>query len=749
MRKRPTDVRTMMASLATRMAGPAPAVKPNRAKRRAAPKPPGKAVALVVDNTPKPKVKIEPGVLSGARARSIRRAAADRQERPNPFRLPDFPPQAIPSNSADRMAADEMPGLAWASGAYPSNVFWEGQAFLGYQYLAELSQRPEYRRISERIATEATRKWIKLQITGDEDDEEGDPEAESTGAPEPGGRGLQAKKLKIIEDELTRLKVKDAFRKISEQDGFFGRAHLYLDTGDGENPDELKTPLGDGRGAISRTKVTPEKPLQRIKPIEAMWCYPLQYNTNQPLEPAWYRPQSWIVLGKQVHVSRIIPFVAREVPDLIKPAYAFGGLALSQMAKPYVDNFLRTRQSVSDLISSFSTMVLHTDLQTTVQAGGDQLFARMDLFNLLRDNRGLMAVNKESEDLTNVTTPLGTLDALQAQSQEQMASVCGIPIVILLGIQPMGLNASSEGEIRVFYDMIAAYQESFFRDALTKVINFIQLSKFGEIDPDITFRFEPLWSLDEKAKADVKKIEAETDKVLIEAGVLHPEESRERIASDPESPYTSINVEDVPEAPVEVGGFGLPGRSGGSGGAEVDGPGKPQSDFGGAQDSAYRTEPAALDAEPSGHAAGILFVAKSGDVLLLRRSSAEANFAGHWALPGGGVDDGETPEEGAMREAAEEMGVRPSSLGKLLDRRMTPTRKAFHTFAFPVKEQFVPKLNDEHSGYAWAPFHQLPQPLHPAVERTLKERIGVADDMTPDDAAKCAYDFIQWATAGD
>ncbi|WP_198327721.1 hypothetical protein [Mesorhizobium sp. WSM1497] len=36
----------------------------------------------------------------------------------------------------------------------------------------------------------------------------------------------------------------------------------------------------------------------------------------------------------------------------MKPTYSFGGLSLSQMVKPYVDNWLETRQSVNDIISA-------------------------------------------------------------------------------------------------------------------------------------------------------------------------------------------------------------------------------------------------------------------------------------------------------------------------------------------------------------------------------------------------------------
>lgn len=148
--------------------------------------------------------------------------------------------------------------------------------------------------------------------------------------------------------------------------------------------------------------------------------------------------------------------------------------------------------------------------------------------------------------------------------------------------------------------------------------------------------------------------------------------------------------------------------------------------------------------DAKGHAAGILFVAPDGDVLLLRRSSAEANYAGHWALPGGNAEEGETPETAADREAKEEMGTAPAGGRKLLDQRITPTGMAFHTFAQPVEEKFAPKLNGEHSGYAWAPLDQLPQPLHPGVAATLKDRLGTAEDMTPEDWTALRGGFAKW-----
>lgn len=149
----------------------------------------------------------------------------------------------------------------------------------------------------------------------------------------------------------------------------------------------------------------------------------------------------------------------------------------------------------------------------------------------------------------------------------------------------------------------------------------------------------------------------------------------------------------------------------------------------------------------NGHAAGTLYVAPDGDVLLLRRSSTEINYAGHWALPGGKGEEGETPERTADREAREEMGnlIPESAVGpKLLDSRVTPTGMAFHTLAQSVPEKFVPTLNEEHSGYAWSPLDQLPGPLHPAVKATIADRLGTDDLDTPEDWAMFKIGFVNW-----
>lgn len=69
--------------------------------------------------------------------------------------------------------------------------------------------------------------------------------------------------------------------------------------------------------------------------------------------------------------------------------------------------------------------------------------------------------------------------------------------------------------------------------------------------------------------------------------------------------------------------------------------------------------------------ARFLIVDQAGRVLLFRFVDARGPLSGQdfWGTPGGGVEDGETLEQAALRELQEETGLRRESVGPEIARR--------------------------------------------------------------------------------
>jgi phage-related protein (TIGR01555 family) len=462
--------------------------------------------------------------VEDAKPMRITSATLARTLKPEPvveFKRYEPPKGVIPDGVRDSALAMDATPYQYVNDAYVSN-YW-----IGYPALSMLSQMPEYRKISTEIAKAMTRRFIKLSAKGD---------------------GDKTDKIAKLVDAMTRFGIQDLFKQAAEHDGFFGRGQLFIDV---ESPKgglarddeaELQSPL------LMRSAKIKKDSLKGFRLVEPVWTYPSAYNATDPLAPDYYKPSKWYVMGKTVHASRMLMFVSRPMPDLLKAAYNFGGLSMSQMAQPYVQNWIRTRDSVSDLVHSFSVSGLKTNMGAALQGGDDAGFAeRAKLFNQMRDNRGLMVIDKDSEEFFQMATPLGTLDSLQQQSQEQMSSVSNTPLIVLLGVTPSGLNASSEGELQVWNEYVLGQQKSIFEPNLKVVLDVLQLNEFGEIDPDIVFEFEPLEEQNVAELATVQKTKADTDAVLIQSGVIAPEEVRERLVADKDSGYNSLDASAVPE----------------------------------------------------------------------------------------------------------------------------------------------------------------------------------------------------------
>lgn len=105
-----------------------------------------------------------------------------------------------------------------------------------------------------------------------------------------------------------------------------------------------------------------------------------------------------------------------------------------------------------------------------------------------------------------------------------------------------------------------------------------------------------------------------------------------------------------------------------------------------------------------------------------------------WGLAGGKCEVGETLLDTIYRECWEELGLNFVNAKFLPIEKFTSNDHLFcyHTFFCQTNLEFLPKLNEEHIGYAWIDSKTWPKPMHPGLWTTVnlesvREKISVLE----------------------
>lgn len=116
-------------------------------------------------------------------------------------------------------------------------------------------------------------------------------------------------------------------------------------------------------------------------------------------------------------------------------------------------------------------------------------------------------------------------------------------------------------------------------------------------------------------------------------------------------------------------------------------------------------------------AAGVVFVLRPIGApvrVMLQQRSPWAHEGGTWSCAGGALDEGESPYEAALREAAEEVGEIPAVHRVLGEYVFAPASDwKYTTVVLEVDEEFGHSANFETDAVAWLTLDEVEhRPLH-------------------------------------
>jgi len=324
------------------------------------------------------------------------------------------------------------------------------------------------------------------------------------------------------------LKTCSIFQKAKMYERAYGGAAIWPVTNDGAV--DMSMPLNEDR--ISEvTHLTLFEP-RELQP----WRY-----YNDLLSPKYGEVEVWRVvpIGHRggsapttlIHESRLIIFPGIRVSkDDIAQYAGWGDSVLTYMYRVLRD-FNVGWSGAAILLNDFAQPVFKMHgLAEMILLDRDELVkARMQAVEMSRSTARAVLIDAENEEFERKQTPVTGLPDLLDRFALRLSAATGIPVTLLMGQSPAGMNATGASDITFFYDSIDAERAGDgMLDQLSRLLYLLIRSKSGPtrgVEPDKwSIEFRSLYAESTLDKTQARKTQAETDAIYIVNGVLAPEE---------------------------------------------------------------------------------------------------------------------------------------------------------------------------------------------------------------------------------
>ena len=311
-------------------------------------------------------------------------------------------------------------------------------------------------------------------------------------------------------------------------------------------------------------------------------------SSSDPTSLHFYEPTYYVKAdGTKIHRSWVIRIVYKEVADILKPTYYFGGLSLTQM--------MYERMWCADKIANEAPLLAMTKRLLIADGNMEQLIAepkKSNLFfraiNYFRDNFSIF-VKRPGAQIQQIDTSLSDLTPVTMAQYQLAAAIAQIPVTKFLKNVPSGLQATGQYEWDDYAQKLIGIQEKWLRPFLERHFELYCRSNYWTEDGqqrrdlELTVEFAPidLPKADDQTRLACSQIQAAA--TAVQNGILTVAEARAFLRKTGNSLYDGVTpqvpeilqkIEDAKDPAAQQQG-GMPGMPGGMPGMPGAGGGDP------------------------------------------------------------------------------------------------------------------------------------------------------------------------------
>lgn len=240
-----------------------------------------------------------------------------------------------------------------------------------------------------------------------------------------------------------------------------------------------------------------------------------------------------------VHHSRVLMFDGEILPRQERIQNNGAGLScLNGIIKAIRRNDTAHARAL-DIIERISQAVMKLRGMSELlqsEEGTNQVKRRLDLIDMARNLLNTIAIDTDDDFAIHNMSVAGVREIIQ-EFQQELSGMTSIPVTILFGRSPAGMNSTGSADFENYYNLVRRYQRTKQKPALEKLIKLIQHCKNGptkgkELE-DWQIEFEPLKQMSEKEQADLEAAKASANKTkvdvvqaLVQGQLMTPEEAR-------------------------------------------------------------------------------------------------------------------------------------------------------------------------------------------------------------------------------